>query len=94
LVISTGASTRIEGAKLTDEDIEKMMHGLSMQKFRDRDIEEVRGYYELLENIFNAWNKIPFSESSIKHLQKELLKYTDKDKPHRGEYKKVEKKLR
>lgn len=93
LVTSTGASTRIEGAKLTDEDIEKMMHGLSMQKFRDRDIEEVRGYYELLENIFNAWNKIPFSESSIKHLHKKLLKYTDKDKLHRGEYKKVENKV-
>jgi len=90
LITSSGASTRIEGAKLSDEDIEKMMRGLSMQKFADRDKQEVRGYYELLENIFNSFNKIPFSESSIQHLHKELLKYVEKDKLHRGEYKKSE----
>lgn len=90
LVTSTGASTRIEGAKLTDEDIEKMMRGLSLQKFADRDKQEVQGYYELLENVFNSYEKIPFSESSIQHLHKELLKYVEKDKLHRGEYKKTE----
>lgn len=89
LVTSTGASTRIEGAKLSDEDIEKMMRGLSMQKFADRDIQEVEGYYELLENVFNAWNSIPLSESTVKHLHRELLKYVEKDKLHRGEYKKI-----
>src|SRR3990167_6015678 len=90
LVTSTGASTRIEGAKLSDEDIEKMMRGLSMQKFADRDKQEVQGYYELLENVFNSYDKIPFSESSIQYLHKELLKYVEKDKLHRGEYKKTE----
>ncbi|MBK5215871.1 MAG: Fic family protein [Candidatus Pacebacteria bacterium] len=93
LITSTGASTRIEGAQLTDEDIEKMMRGLSVQKFKDRDTQEVKGYYELLENVFNAWDKIPFSESSIQHLHKELLKYAEKDKLHRGEYKKIENKV-
>ena len=90
LVTSTGASTRIEGAKLSDQDIEKMMRGLSMQKFADRDKQEVRGYYELLENVFNSYGKVPFSESSIQHLHKELLKYVEKDKLHRGNYKKTE----
>jgi len=90
LVTSTGASTRIEGAKLSDEDVEKLMRGLSMQKFKDRDKQEVRGYYELLENVFGAYNKIPFSESSIQHLHLELLKYVEKDSLHRGSYKKVE----
>ena len=90
LVTSTGASTRIEGAKLSDEDIEKMMRGLSMQKFADRDKQEVQGYYELLENVFNSYEKIPFSESSIQHLHRELLKYVEKDELHRGEYKKGE----
>ncbi len=93
LVTSTGASTRIEGAKLSDEDIEKMMRGLSMQKFADRDKQEVQGYYELLENVFNSYEKIPFSESTIKHLHRELLKYVEKDKLHRGEYKKIENKV-
>jgi len=90
LVTSTGASTRIEGAKLSDEDIEKMMRGLSMQKFADRDKQEAQGYYELLNNVFNSAEKIPFSESSVQHLHKELLKYVEKDKLHRGEYKKTE----
>ena len=90
LVTSTGASTRIEGAKLSDEDIEKMMRGLSMQKFADRDKQEVQGYYELLNNVFNSAEKIPFLESSIQHLHKELLKYVEKDKLHRGKYKNTE----
>ena len=93
LITSTGASTRIEGAKLSDEDVEKLMRGLSVQKFADRDKQEVKGYYELLENVFNAWKRIPFSESTIKHFHKELLKYAEKDERHRGEYKKKENKV-
>lgn len=93
LITSTGASTRIEGAHLSDEDVEKLMCGISIQKFRDRDKQEVKGYYKLLQNVFDAWKRIRFSEGSIKHLHKELLKYVAKDKPHRGEYKKTENKV-
>ena len=93
LITSTGASTRIEGAKLSDEDIEKMMRGIGIQKFADRDKQEVRGYYELLENVFNSWKTLSFSESSIKHFHQELLKYVDKDQTHRGYYKKQENKV-
>src|SRR3989338_5278932 len=52
LITSTGASTRIEGARMSDEDIERLMRGISIQKFTDRDKQEVKGYYELLSNIF------------------------------------------
>ena len=90
LVTSTGASTRIEGAQLSDEDVEKLMRGLSMQKFRNRDKQEVQGYYELLENIFSAYKQIPFSEGSLKHLHRELLKHVEKDILHRDDYKKEE----
>ena len=90
LVTSTGASTRIEGAKLTDEEIEKMMRGINIQKFTDRDSQEAQGYYELLENVFNAWKTISLSESAIKHFHRELLKYVEKDALHRGDYKKQE----
>ena len=93
LVTSTGASTRIEGAKLSDEDIEKMMRGIDIQKFADRDRQEAQGYYELLENIFNSWKSLQVSENSIKHFHKELLKYVTKDEIHRGEYKKQENKV-
>jgi Fic family protein len=93
LITSSGASTRIEGSNLSDEDIEKMMKGISMQKFTDRDKQEARGYFELLENVFNAWKSVKFSENSIKHFHKELLKYVEKDKLHRGDYKKTENKV-
>ena len=93
LVTSTGASTRIEGARLSDEDVEKLMRGISMQKFRDRDTQEVKGYYELLANVFENYQSIPFSESTIKFFHKELLKYAKKDTLHRVEYKKKENKV-
>lgn len=93
LITSTGASTRIEGSKLSDEDIEKMMRGLSTQKFANRDVQEVKGYYELLNNVFDSWKTTKLNESTIKHFHKELLKYVDKDADHRGEYKKRENKV-
>jgi len=93
LITSTGASTRIEGARLTDADIEKLMRGINIQKFTNRDKQEVKGYYELLENVFNSWGNLKFNESLIKHFHKELLKFTEKDKTHRGEYKKVDNKV-
>lgn len=93
LITSTGASTRIEGSRLADKDVEKLIRGISMQKFTNRDKQEVRGYYELLENVFNAWKALKFSESAIKHFHQELLKYVDKDEKHRGEYKKGENKV-
>lgn len=90
LITSAGASTRIEGARLGDEDVEKLMQGLKMQKFADRDKQEVRGYYELLEKVFDSWRNIKFSENTIKHFHKEMLKYVEKDERHRGDYKKTE----
>lgn len=93
LITSAGASTRIEGARLSDDDVEKLMQGLSIKKFADRDKQEVKGYYELLENVFNSWEHIPFTENTIKHLHQELLKYASKDEGHRGEYKKGENKV-
>jgi Fic family protein len=93
LITSTGASTRIEGAKLSDEDIERMMRGISIQKFSNRDGQEVKGYHELLSNVFENWQSIPFSESTIKFFHRELLKYTEKDELHRGDYKHKENKV-
>lgn len=93
LVTSTGASTRIEGAILSDADIEKLLRGISIQQFSDRDKQEVQGYYELLANVFDAWESLRFSESLIKYFHAELLKYVEKDQLHRGEYKRQENKV-
>ena len=90
LVTSTGASTRIEGSELSDKDVEKLMRGLSLKRFRSRDMEEVQGYYELLTNVFNSYQSTPFFEGTIKFFHRELLKHAEKDTEHRGEYKKKE----
>jgi len=87
LITSTGSSTRIEGSNLSDQDIEKMIKGLSVQKFADRDVQEAQSYYELLENVFHSWKTISLSENTIKYFHKETLKYVSKDKGHRGKYK-------
>lgn len=93
LVTSTGASTRIEGAKLSDEDVERFVKGIGLQKFSDRDKAEVKGYYELLNVVFDNWRTVRLTESTIKHFHKELLKYVAKDEGHRGDYKTGENKV-
>lgn len=93
LVTSTGASTRIEGANLSDEAVDDLMRGIAIENFSDREKEEVRGYFELLQNVFNSWEDLGFNEGSIKHLHKELLKYVEKDTLHRGNHKSVDNKV-
>jgi Fic family protein len=88
VITSAGSSTRIEGAKLSNEEIEKLFKsGIKIQKFNTRDQQEVAGYKELLENLFDSWQTIKFSENTIKHFHQELLKYSDKDQGHAGKYK-------
>ena len=90
IITSAGASTRIEGAKLSDGEVEKIMQGLAVSKFADRDSQEVQGYLETLQNVFNSFDKLPLRESMITGLHKELLKYSTKDSLHKGVYKKKE----
>ncbi|MBI2120914.1 MAG: Fic family protein [Parcubacteria group bacterium] len=90
LITSAGASTRIEGAKLSDEEVQKIMQGLAVSKFADRDSQEVQGYLETLQNVFDSYQALPIREGTILSLHKELLKYSTKDETQRGEYKKKE----
>ncbi len=90
LITSAGASTRIEGSKLSDEQVEKLIQGIKVGKWKNRDEQEVGGYYELLKNVFDSWKSLSFSESAIKHFHNEMLKHVSKDERHKGEYKKIE----
>ncbi len=85
---SVGSSTRIEGAKLSDPEVEALLAGLDIHSFRSRDEEEVGGYAEAMNTIFESWEQIPLTENHIKQLHSLLLKYSGKDSVHRGEYKK------
>ncbi len=84
---SIGSSTRIEGSKLTDQEVEKLLGKLEVKKFETRDEQEVAGYAEVMETVFQAWQDIPVTENFIKQLHRDLLQFSDKDIRHRGEYK-------
>lgn len=90
LVTSAGASTRIEGSKLNDEEVQEILSKLSISKFSDRDSQEVQGYLETLQNVFDSYQTLPLREGVITSLHNELMKYSDKDKLHKGSYKKQE----
>lgn len=85
---SIGSSTRIEGARLTDEQIEALLSGLDTTSFRSRDEEEVAGYAEAMNTVFDSWEHIPLDENHLKQLHGIGLRYSVRDAPHRGEYKK------
>ena len=86
---SIGSSTRIEGSKLTDREVEHLLAKLEIKTFASRDEQEVAGYAEAMETIFHAWQDIPINENHIKQLHRDLLRYSEKDERHRGEYKKM-----
>ncbi len=86
---SIGSSTRIEGVTLTDQEIELLLSGLGRKSFESRDEQEVAGYADVMNTVFESFEEIPFTENYIKQLHKMLLQYSAKDIRHRGEYKKM-----
>ena len=84
---SIGSSTRIEGSKLSDRDVERLLTNLEIKAFATRDEQEVAGYAEVMELIFSAAQDIPVSENHIRQLHRDLLAHSDKDDWHRGCYK-------
>lgn len=86
---SIGSSNRIEGNKLTDIEIDKILSKLSKTSFYTRDEQEVIGYSDVMNFIFDNYNNIPLTENYIKQMHKILLQYSNKDERHRGEYKKL-----
>lgn len=84
---SIGSSTRIEGSKLSDGDIEALLSNTTTQSFESRDEQEVAGYAEVMETIFENFDEIRLSENYVKQLHAMLLRHSNKDDRHRGEYK-------
>jgi Fic family protein len=84
---SIGSSTRIEGAKLSDREVETLLGNLQTESFRSRDEEEVAGYAYVMETIHSAWKEMPVTEGIVLQLHRDLLRYSSKDERHRGELK-------
>lgn len=86
---SIASSTRIEGSKLSDRQVEQLLSNMSVQQFSTRDEQEVAGYAELMNTIFQHYSDIPLSENFLQQLHGLLLKYSDKDQWHKGAYKQL-----
>ena len=86
-VRSVGASTRIEGSKMSNEEVEVLLKEIDITKIEDRDSQEVVGYFETLDLILELYNDIKINESGLKNLHNILLKYSKKDEWHKGDYK-------
>ncbi len=86
-VRSVGASTRIEGSKMSNEEVEVLLKEIDITKIEDRDSQEVVGYFETLDLISDSYNDIAINESSFKNLHNILLKQSEKDVWHKGDYK-------
>lgn len=86
-VDSVGASTRIEGSKMTDAEVRALLQDLSISKLEERDQQEVAGYFKALELITDSYNDIDITESSILHLHNLMMRHSSKDDWHKGKYK-------
>src|ERR1700742_3319293 len=84
---SIGSSTRIEGSKLSDREVERLLSNSEIKSFATRDEQEVAGYAETMELVFRSSAEITLTENHIKQLHRDLLRYSEKDTHHRGKYK-------
>ena len=84
---SIGSSTRIEGAKLSDSQVESLLSNLKTQSFQTRDEQEVAGYAEVTDLVFQSWEEMLLTENHIYQLHQVLLRHSTKDERHRGNYK-------
>jgi len=84
---SIGSSTRIEGSKLTDREVARLLANLDIRSFASRDEQEVAGYAAAMDLVFRSWDAIPITENHIRQLHRDLLIHSDKDVRHRGSYK-------
>lgn len=86
-VRSVGASNRIEGNKMSDEEVDVLLQEIDITKLTDRDSQEVVGYFEVLDLISESYEGISVTENDIKSLHNTLMKYSAKDQWHKGNYK-------
>ena len=79
---SIGSSIRIEGAKLRDRDVERLLSNLRLGSFTSRDEREVAGYAEVMETILSSFDAIPLNENDIRQLH--LLAHSSQASPPRS----------
>jgi Fic family protein len=93
VVTSAGASTRIEGAILTDAQVQDLVaKGCKISKLSSRSEREVAGYIKCLEYVYKNYDHLHLSEHTIRTLHQimtsELLN-EQLPKKQRGIYKDI-----
>ncbi|RYD22514.1 MAG: Fic family protein, partial [Verrucomicrobiaceae bacterium] len=84
---SAGSSTRIEGSRLSDREVETLLSGVASESFQSRDEQEVAGYAYVTETIQTVWQELRLTQGILLQLHRDLLRYSEKDDRHRGEWK-------
>jgi len=107
-ISNIGASTRIENAVLTDQEVEWVDTTLNsdgritafeerkeyildkLSRDRERSVEEVIGSRQVLATIYMQFKELfPLSETTIRGLHHDLLRYYPEAVDHAGRYKKT-----
>jgi Fic family protein len=93
VITSSGASTRIEGAILTDSQVAELIEkGCKISKMSSRSEREVAGYVNCLHYIYENYRILNISEHSIRELHQLMTSELLEDqlpKKQRGRYKDV-----
>ena len=93
IITSSGASTRIEGAMLADEQIKELVaNGCKITNTSSRSEREVAGYIKALTYIYDNFEKLDISEKTIRELHQLLTGELTEDQlpsKQRGAYKDV-----
>lgn len=93
IITSSGSSTRIEGAILTDSQVQELMErGCQINKASSRSEREVAGYIKALIYIYDSYKYLEISEKTIRELHDLLTSELSEDqlpKKQRGTYKDV-----
>src|SRR5277367_1677001 len=69
---SIGSSTRIEGSRLSDREVERLLSNLEIKSFATRDEQEVAGYAEAMDLVFQSYADIALTENHIWQLHRDL----------------------
>ncbi len=93
IITSSGASTRIEGAMLADEQVKELVDkGCKITNISSRSEREVAGYVKALNYIYDNYEKIDVSEKTIREIHQLLTGELTEDQlpsKQRGAYKDV-----
>ncbi len=81
---SIGSSTRIEGSRLSDREVERLLSNLEIKSFARATSRRWRATRRSWKPSSPPGPRV--TENHIKQLHRNLLRYSDNDEHHRGEY--------